>query len=1030
MSKTKKLIGSILISLAMLFSFHNSIGLKDVSLLAETNVSESNVSMLGHVRADVKVYKDLNNQSSFNLADATYQNQVYYIKKKAVLNNDTFYLLSEKPSATEGTIGWVRSDDVVNYTHKTLDATSKTFYVSGDGSAFTKAWGGSKDLVFNDVSEFKYAKFEVNLTESVGNNLWYRGKLDGKLVFVHSSSVTEGKPDVQESNVSLLGHVSGSAEIHRNYLDLSDPTAANPKYTNQVYYIKKQAVVSGTKFYLLSLKPSASTGTIGWVKSSQVQELSHKTKDSSNKTFYIKGTGKSYTKAWGGSKDLVFSNLSSYKDQAFKVNLTETVGNNTWYRGTIAGRTMWLHSSYVYDISESSTSLLGHLRGDAVIYDNYITNSGAKKASPTYTNQVYYVKKQANVKGTTYFLVSNLPSSSKGVLGWVKASDLDQRSHKTVDNKQKVYYLNGKGQGFTKTWGGQKDLAISSLSDYKYSRFVVNLTETVGNNTWYRGVVSGKTIWVHSSQATSGSESSTSLLGHLRGGAIIYSNINNTSNSTEASPTYTNAVYYIKKQMDIGSEKLYLISTQPSATNGTIGWVSSSDMNVLQHVSVKHANEIFYLTGKGSAFTKAWGGSKDRVISNLETYQGEAFKVNLIEKVGNNVWYRGTVSSKTVWVHSSSLRDKQIIYTQYPQSLSGMLDKQMSVIPQTDLYRSATPWVSNSDIGIENGTAYTKGKITGTNVNLRSEPNTSSTITKANQGDAFMYLGSVTGTSVSGSRVWYKIKLISTSKVHYVHSSLASVSSVKYYESNSSSSHYYGRMSFTSTKIFESKSGWSRIAYSPTWRNAKRSDVQKYVDPSKQDDFQFIDLSTSLDVSSTELNRILSGKGILNGKGSAYIEASKKYGVNEAYLISHSLLETGHGTSTLSTGVKVGLNSDNKPTLINGSEAGFTGIKTVYNMYGIGARDSNPLYLGAVYAYTNDWTTVDKAIIEGAAFVSENYFARNQTTLYKMRWNPANPGSYQYATDIGWAAKQVYRMKDIYEELENPKMVYDIPVYK
>ncbi|MBC5817663.1 N-acetylglucosaminidase, partial [Bacillus pumilus] len=145
--------------------------------------------------------------------------------------------------------------------------------------------------------------------------------------------------------------------------------------------------------------------------------------------------------------------------------------------------------------------------------------------------------------------------------------------------------------------------------------------------------------------------------------------------------------------------------------------------------------------------------------------------------------------------------------------------------------------------------------------------------------------------------------------------------------------------------------------------------------------------------------------------GQAFITAAKTYHINEIYLISHALLETGNGGSILANG-----------TMFNG--------KKVYNMYGIGAYDSNPNYLGAKYAYEQQWFTPEAAIIGGAKFIGNSYINHatyKQDTIYKMRWSSA--ATHQYATDIGWAYKQVTRMYSLYNLLDNYTLYYDIPVY-
>src|SRR5699024_7878650 len=100
-------------------------------------------------------------------------------------------------------------------------------------------------------------------------------------------------------------------------------------------------------------------------------------------------------------------------------------------------------------------------------------------------------------------------------------------------------------------------------------------------------------------------------------------------------------------------------------------------------------------------------------------------------------------------------------------------------------------------------------------------------------------------------------------------------------------------------------------------------------------------------------------------------------------------------------------------------------IKTTYNMFGIGAVDNDPLRQGAFKAYREGWFTPEKAIEGGAAWIGGSYIhnEHKQNTLYKMKWNPNMVSGYawkQYATDIAWATKQTYKIKQIYDLLNNP----------
>ncbi|WP_075981634.1 N-acetylglucosaminidase [Bacillus massilinigeriensis] len=204
------------------------------------------------------------------------------------------------------------------------------------------------------------------------------------------------------------------------------------------------------------------------------------------------------------------------------------------------------------------------------------------------------------------------------------------------------------------------------------------------------------------------------------------------------------------------------------------------------------------------------------------------------------------------------------------------------------------------------------------------------------------------------------------------------------------------------------------------WTPATSKQVEAYLNPQRfsigsNEYFQFLLLSSYAGTNASEVNqKILNGKGILEGKASYFITAAKTHKINEIYLISHSLLETGNGTSSLAKGIKV-----------NG--------KTVYNVYGIGAFDRDPERLGAQYAYEQGWTTLEKAIIGGAQFVSENYIHAGQDTLYKMRWNPEamveDEIPHQYASDIGWAVKQTTRIAEMYGLLTRYALFFDVPDY-
>lgn len=343
-------------------------------------------------------------------------------------------------------------------------------------------------------------------------------------------------------------------------------------------------------------------------------------------------------------------------------------------------------------------------------------------------------------------------------------------------------------------------------------------------------------------------------------------------------------------------------------------------------------------------------------------------------------------------------------------------------------------YVHNSLVEESGNAAKINVEVLSNSTNIRSKPSIESNNVIANlaKGTQLEFSDIVSGQSVSNSTKWYKVRYNGNDA--YLHTSVANVSA-PYFQSASFDSHLFGNLTTTSSlRIISEKNGWYQLDVYPVWRNAPRADVELAINPSIANKSQFIKLSRSLGVSGEELNQFLEGKGTLAKQGNAFAEAGKKFSVNEVYLLSHSLLETNHGRSDLAQGVEVGINAKQEAQLVTDqNRTKLKNIKVVYNMYGIEAYDNSALESGAKKAYLEGWTTPSIAIREGAKWIAERYIHHpiyKQDTVYKMRWNPENPGLHQYATDIGWAAKQTRSYQGYYDKLKNPNIVYDIPVFK
>ncbi|QLY79091.1 Ig-like domain-containing protein [Clostridium intestinale] len=225
--------------------------------------------------------------------------------------------------------------------------------------------------------------------------------------------------------------------------------------------------------------------------------------------------------------------------------------------------------------------------------------------------------------------------------------------------------------------------------------------------------------------------------------------------------------------------------------------------------------------------------------------------------------------------------------------------------------------------------------------------------------------------------------------------------------------------------------------YTLLWRYATRDEVAYYMNPTSFVNdpigkYMFLKLNYSDGIQPYQLNNILKGKGVLEGKGEAFIEAGKRANVNPIYLVAHALLETGNGTSNLARGAikidKIHVEFGNENSEVKNVEA-----KAIYNMYGIGALDKGADLWGSEKAYSEGWFTVEDAIIGGAKWIGNGYInssTYNQNTLYKMRWDFSNSTMWhQYATDVAWAYKQTARIKAIIDAMDDPVIHFEIPIF-
>ena len=417
---------------------------------------------------------------------------------------------------------------------------------------------------------------------------------------------------------------------------------------------------------------------------------------------------------------------------------------------------------------------------------------------------------------------------------------------------------------------------------------------------------------------------------------------------------------------------------------------SSNDNNTQE----KPDNKPEVAVKKGEVYNT---GSNLRVRSAANTnsivlgYLVDGTKVDIIGSEGN--WYKINFKDKIGFVSKDYVR---------------LVDEK----PTTPVVPPVTPEVPEDKPQIpdekpeENLKVISIGSVNVSNLNVRSGAGTNHAIKgSVNLNHIVEIVGEENG--------WYKIKY--KDNTAYVSS--------KYINISTGASNYgltvdkFAELQFPKLNMVQ-KNG--------KWVNASLEDIKYYMNPDNfindVSKYMFMKLNYVDGIPMSVINEVIQGRGILSGKGNAFLEGAKKYNVNVMYLLSHARLETGNGTSTLSNGVLV--------TEVDGVPVE---PRVVYNMYGVGAIDSDPLRGGSEYAYKQGWFTPELAIAEGASWISKNYINStkyNQNTLYKMRWNMSSTsiGWHQYASDIAWAEKQA-RIMAPYLEKCGVAFEFDIPTF-
>ncbi|PKI22799.1 autolysin [Staphylococcus succinus] len=790
------------------------------------------------------------------------------------------------------------------------------------------------------------------------------------------------------------------------YTTVYDQNGKKTDKTNQTLKVTKSASLDNENFYLVSDYNKGNL--IGWVHKDDVAYNTAKSVAKIDKTYKIKSGETLYSVPWGTSAQKV-GTVSGKSTQTFKATKQQQIGKTNYIYGTVNKLSGWVSLSKLEgsnttpstDTDKLTVTNLTNQQGTVAqsnhgVYTSVYDKQGVQKS---YVNgKTYKLSKKASLGTNDFYLITDNKTNTN--LGWMQSGDIkvkapaaDKLTVTNLTNQQGTVAQSNHGvytsvydkQGVQKSYVNGKTYKLSKKASLGTNDFyLITDNKTNTNLGWMQsGDIKVKETATLAPTNETVSVSKAGQLSNTNSGvkATVYD-----EKGKDASKL-SGRTYTVTKQRTQGDNTYVLI--QNTQKNTPIGWVNTKDINTrnLSKTTAKNGQYTIKATNNG-LYAVPWG-TKAQQLDSLKNMRNSKFNASKSVFVDKDEYLYGIVNNKTGWISAKDLNTLQ--------EVNGTQSNQTANATNT----SVTPEKFDYVIYNADGSYYTN-------------PNSSEAA--GSLTDFYEGIFSVYEKQVINGVTWYHGKL-ENGEVVWIKESDLIAELVKYYESGLTLDEAAALQKGLPTK--------PQIQHTPgKWEDANATEIKNAMDSNKlandpTQKYQFLRLDKSQNISADDLNKLLVGKGILEGQGEAFSEAAKTNNINEVYLISHALLETGNGTSTLANGGDV-INDE----VVTDKQTKY------YNMFGIGAVDRDPIKQGFITAKNNGWDSVKKAIIGGAGFIADSYINKGQNTLYKMRWNPENPGVHQYATDVAWASHNATRIKNFYDSMGKLGKYFDINTYK
>lgn len=828
-----------------------------------------------------------------------------------------------------------------------------------------------------------------------------------------TTPTTPSKPSTGKLTVAANNGVAQIKPTNSGlYTTVYDKTGKATNEVQKTFAVSKTATLGNQKFYLV--QDYNSGNKFGWVKEGDVVYNTAKSPVNVNQTYSIKPGTKLYTVPWGTSKQIAGS-VSGSGNQTFKASKQQQIDKSIYLYGSVNGKSGWVSKAYLVDTAKPTPTptpkpstpttnnklTVSSLNGVAQINaknNGLFTTVYDKTGKPTKEVQkTFAVTKEASLGGNKFYLVKDYNSPT--LIGWVKQGDVIYNNAKSPVNVMQTYTVKPGTKLYSVPWGTYKQEA-GAVSGTGNQTFKATKQQQIDKSIYLYGTVNGKSGWISKAylavpaapkKAVAQPKTAVKAYAVTKPqttqtvSKIAQVKPNNTGirasvyeKTAKNGAKYADRTFYVTKERAHGNETYVLLNN--TSHNIPLGWFNVKDLNVQNLGKEVKTTQKYTVNKSNNGLSMVPWGTKNQVILTGDHIAQGTFNAAKQVSVGKDVYLYGTINNRTGWVNAKDLTAPT------------------AVKPNTSAAKDY-----NYTYVIKNGNGY---------YYVTPNSDTAKYSLKAFNEQPF----SVVKEQVINGQTWYYGKL-SNGKLAWIKSTDLAKELIK-----------YNQTGMTLNQVAQIQAG---LQYKPQvqrvpgkWTDANFNDVKHAMDTKRlaQDPalkYQFLRLDQPQNISIDKINQFLKGKGVLENQGAAFNKAAQMYGINEVYLISHALLETGNGTSQLAKGADV---VNNKVV---------TNSNTKYhNVFGIAAYDNDPLREGIKYAKQAGWDTVSKAIVGGAKFIGNSYVKAGQNTLYKMRWNPAHPGTHQYATDVDWANINAKIIKGYYDKIGEVGKYFDIPQYK